>query len=93
MKITLPPDVLKSLPQPASDDGLVHVPVALKLGADGSAELVQVGNTPVPSDDDTESPAEDAAAREESDAPAPPDADQQAQNDYMASASQGLQNL
>lgn len=88
MKIDLPPDVLKGLPAPASDDGLVRVSVGLKVGADGSCDLVEVNDTPVPTGADSEdesAPADDAE-------PAPPDttADDQQSSDYTASASQQL---
>lgn len=91
MKITLPKEVLDALPAPSSDDGLVRVTVGIKLGSDGSANLVEVNDTPVPTSDEE---GEEAAATDDADAmtPRPPD-ETAAMADYSNKASQDLQNI
>lgn len=85
MTIKLPPDVLKGLPDPSSDDGLVRVNVGLKLGADGEAQLVEMNDTPLPAG------ADDSGEEEP---PAEPDTSEAAEMDnYSASASEQLAAL
>lgn len=91
MKLTLPPDVIKKLPAPASDDGLVRVTVGLKIGADGSADLVEVNDTPVPTGaDEEEAPAPDDGSAEP---PAPDTSEDLAMSGYTKSASEQLGGL
>lgn len=60
MKLTLPPEVLKGLPSPASDDGVVRVNVGLKVGSDGSVDLVEMNDSPLPVGTDEEDLEEEA---------------------------------
>lgn len=91
MKLTLPPDLLKGLPAPSSDDGLVRVSVGLKIGADGSADLVEVNDTPVPTGADED---EEAAPDENDDEPPAPDTSEDAEMaGYSKSASEQLGGL
>lgn len=46
MEITLPADVLEELPSP-DDQGLVRVSIAMKVGEEGSAEIVEINDVPV----------------------------------------------
>lgn len=56
MKFDLPKDLAESLPAP-DDEGLVRVTAALKLGADGKAEIVSLNDKPLPTESDDSSPA------------------------------------
>lgn len=67
MEITLPEEALKSLPSP-DGEGLVRVTVALKMGDGGKANIVEVNDVPVGSDDEKETDMP-----EESDMPSPDD--------------------
>lgn len=89
MKISLPKEVLDSLPDPASDDGLVRVTVGIKVGSDGSANLVEVNDVPVPTTD------EESEAAENSEAPEPPPAASEEDDmaGYSKTASEQLTQL
>lgn len=69
MKIKLSKDVLGGLPAP-DDQGLTRCMASLRITPEGEAELVELNDMPVPSDDDTEREPEDesyglrSAARE-----------------------------
>lgn len=55
MKLTLPKEVLGSLPAP-DEEGLVRVMVSMRVNADdGTANIEQVGGKPV-GDDDADDP-------------------------------------
>lgn len=89
MKISLPKEVLDSLPDPASDDGLVRVTVGIKVGSDGSANLVEVNDVPVPTTD------EESEAAQNAEAPEPPTAasEETQMAGYSKSASEQLTQL
>lgn len=88
MKINLPKEVLEGLPAPSSDDGLVRVTVGLQIGSDGSANLVEVNDTPVPTSDEEG----EAEAAEDEMAPAPPD-ESAAMDQYSQDAAAGLEAI
>ncbi len=59
MKITLPKEVLAKLPAPDST-GMVRVKASLKINEDGTAELSEINDTPVPTGDADGDKNEDA---------------------------------
>lgn len=62
MKITLPEETLTSLPAPDSE-GLIRVTAALRVNAeDGSVEIVEVNDAPVPVDEPEEDEVSDYEA-------------------------------
>lgn len=52
MKVTLPKEVLDSLPSPDSE-GLVRVQAAIRIG-EGGAEIVEINDQPVPVGESTD---------------------------------------
>lgn len=52
MKVTLPKEALDSLPSPDSE-GLVRVQATLRIG-DGTAEIVEINDHPVPVGEDSD---------------------------------------
>ncbi len=46
MKIQLSPEVLEKLPQP-SEDGLVRINAAIRVGEDGTATIASIEDIPV----------------------------------------------
>lgn len=65
MEITLPEEVLGSLPSP-DGQGIVRVTVSLKMGDGGEAEIVEINDVPVAGDDEEgEMPSEDSMPRPE----------------------------
>ena len=91
MNIKLPEEVIKGLPEPSSDDGLIRVTVGLKLGSDGSVNLVEVNDNPVPTSDE-EADAEPDSPEQPGEAPEPP-SDEAQMSEYSKSASQQLTGL
>lgn len=51
MTLDLPGDVLENLPDP-DDQGLVRVAVALRMGEDGTATVMEINDVPVSSEED-----------------------------------------
>lgn len=51
MDLDLPKEVLAKLPEPGSD-GIIRATVGLKMEADGGVELVELNDTPLPTDDE-----------------------------------------
>lgn len=67
MELTLPDEVVKSLPSP-DGQGIVRVTVSLKMGDGGEAYIVEINDVPVPEDRDEEEgemPTEDSMPRPE----------------------------
>lgn len=95
MEIELPPDVLKGLPAPSSDDGLIRVNVGLKVGADGKANLVEINDTPLPTgaDDEEAEPAPDNEGGEGEAPPAPDTSEDADMAGYSKSASEQLSGM
>lgn len=73
MKLTLPKEVLRSLPAP-DEEGLVRVMVSMRVNADdGTANIEQVDGKPV--GDDSDDPAEPEATDDAAPMTEPPPLD------------------
>lgn len=84
MKIELPKEILGSLPAPDTS-GSVRVTATLKVNPDGSAELTEINDQPMPTGDD-EGAADKGADSTADDAnPMPPGSEPS-----MSGAPQGL---
>lgn len=71
MTLTLPKDVLASLPAP-DEEGLVRVTVAMKVNpSDGTADIEQLNGKPVPTDDASGADAATGADQNDDSAPMP----------------------
>lgn len=79
MKLTLPPDVLKTLPAP-DRNGMVRVVVSMEVGDDGEATVSEINAVPVAAGD----PEEEAEGEE----PNPSADDPAAADSAMPSADQ-----
>ena len=58
MKIKLSTEILDQLPKPDSQ-GIIRVTAAIKVSADGKAEIQELNDQPVPSSDDEEEENDD----------------------------------
>lgn len=66
MKLDLPEDVIQGLPAPDSK-GVVRINVGVRMSPDGSAQVVEINDTPVADEAEGEEPDEEIGGDDYSD--------------------------